>query len=529
MTVILSQTPMGEWDRWVVLDGPDHGLPPHQRCPDLGSSLERAFDSIADDWWDLGRRLGSESSARLSHAPAAVANASDLGLMMAWTKLVAEWAESSTQVLVLTRDPWLFRHLAALPGVQAGKKPSILKRSLGLWLRGYAARTLAALRVAKAALVLKHHRASSSKGGAYLLVYGHPASTPEGHDAYFGSCLTEVPDLSRLLHADCSAARAVELAQGGRTRSIHAWGNPLHALFRLPLARWSPTAGRENWLVRRAAALEGGTGQAAMIAWQIHCQDRWLDQVRPDLVAWPWENHSWERCFVRSARRLGIQTVGYQHSVVGRQMLNYAARSNFDPQASLPDRVLCSGAATAKQIMDWGMPESRISIGGGLRFPRPITITPAPLAPIFLALPFDQSVAAEMVEAARAATAHGWRFVVRDHPMTPYAFTPQPGLEPATGPLSDYSELAGVVYAATTVGLEALLAGLPVLRFRSRTRIAIDILPAGISVPTTDAEHLPESLAALTPPERLDREWIFGTPDMEKWRRILQLNRPLAG
>jgi hypothetical protein len=523
MSVRLVASPLAapRHDHWAAIGGCDNGLDPARQMPDLGRLLEEAFDASAAEWWELGRVLGAEPSATLAHAPACAANASDLGQMLAWTRLVANWAKESLVVLVVCDDPWLFRHFAALPGVVTRGRPLLWPRSLRLTLRGYAARAAVALRMAKAAWTLRHQR-KTPQGGSHLLVYGHPASTPDGLDAYFGPLMRQLPRLGRLLHVDCGVERTRALAADGRSRSLHAWGSPLFALTGLIFARWRPRTG--SWLVRRAAALEGGTGQAAAIRWQIHCQSRWLKAVRPQVVAWPWENHSWERALVRSAK--GVRTLGYQHSVIGGQMLNYGMGSNPDGAASIPDHILCSGAATMRRLAAWGLPLDRLGVGGALRFAQPLTVTCDPARPVFLALPFDQQVAAEMVEAARAAAKQGWRFLVRDHPMTPFAFEDSDAVRRAPGPLNDQISVSAVVYAATTVGLEALLAGLPTLRFRPSARISIDILPDGVTVPVSDAQHLAQALAQLSRPVAPDRSDIFAAADPQVWQSILEESSP---
>ncbi|MEO5373698.1 MAG: hypothetical protein H7840_05395 [Alphaproteobacteria bacterium] len=510
----------------MAIGGEGRGLDPARARRDVAAGLERAFDACAAAWLELGRDLGRTPSAGLAHTPACVANASDLGQMMAWSRLVEEWTEDSGTTLVLCDDPWLFRHLAALPGVRADSPPPPLWRvEVRLALRGWVARTYRALALARAALALRKHR-DGGKGGATLLVYGHPASTADGHDAYFGDLPSQLSGLGRVLHVDCPVERARELGH-----SLHAHGHPLFALLTLPFARWRPSrrdlAGRHGWLVRRAAAREGGTAQAALIRWQIHCQARWLAARRPRVVAWPWENHAWERALVREARRRGVTTIGYQHSVIGRQMLNYAPGSNPDGVASLPDRIPCSGEATRDQLAAWGVPEDRLAIGGALRFPAAARVSHDREAPVFMALPFDGLVATEMVEAARDVVARGGRrFLVKDHPMSPHAFDDGPGVTRTRDPLGAHGALSAVVFAATTVGLEALLAGLPTVRFRPRGRVSIDILPAeaAAAVTVADAEGLGaalDTLDTLAAPPPLARDRVFAPVDLDLWRHLL--------
>ena len=113
--------------------------------------------------------------------------------------------------------------------------------------------------------------------------------------------------------------------------------------------------------------------------------------------------------------------IGYQHSVVGRQMLNYAPQSNPDGLASIPDRILCSGSATAGQLVEWGIPANQVSIGGARRLAEETAPDYARDAPVFLPLPFDKRVSAEMIAAAKSVP--GKTFLVKNHPMTPYAFS----------------------------------------------------------------------------------------------------------
>jgi len=513
---------MPPYDHWVCMDGPMPELPPDTEWPGLSAALEEAFDACADTWLNLAKGLAEEPTSIYAHAPACAANVSDFGLMLAWTRLIDEWSQNDTTVLVICKDPWMFRHLESRPGVAATTPPGLWCREIKSALRGYAARMKAALGVMQAALALRKTSARAETGGTSLLVYGHPKSDARGQDGYFGNLMEKAGDLQRILHVDCPPGRASELAADGRTLGLHAWGSPVHALS-LAFKKWRPRHKsltlETRWLVRRAAALEGASGQGAMIAWQIHCQNRWLAATRPHVVAWPWENHAWERAFVRTARRLGTRTVGYQHSVIGRQMLNYSPRSNVDGFASIPDQILCTGAPTMQRLADWSVPADRMAIGGAFRFPARSDVTHDPEAPVFVALPFDGITAAEMVAVVKAT--QGPRFLVKDHPMTPFEFDDADLVRRTKISLADQVAVSAVVYAATTVGLEAVILGLPTLRFRPSNRIALDILPAGISVPAAGRAGFAAVLAALKPPEAMEPEQIFAKVDLDLWTHLL--------
>ena len=492
---------------------------------DVGRELEMAFDAIQAEWTDVGRALAADASAILAHTPACVANASDFGLMLAWSRLVRGWAKAAEPIDVICDDPWLFRQLSGISGVTAGSPPPLWRTAVRLALRGLAARTVVMLRCLRARMTLPKGPEHGVLGRAALLVYGHPDSTVDGEDAYFGNLMHSLNPLCRLLHVDCSADRARQLASQ-RTASLHAWG-PVAALFGLPFAKWRPRrehrVGPHGWLIRRAAALEGGTGQAAMISWQLACQNAWLHRARPRVVAWPWENHAWERAFVRAARARSIRTVGYQHTVVGRREWNYAPDSNPDGLESVPDLILTSGAAGAEALRGWGLPNARIQIGGARRKTNFQPLRHDPTGPVLVALPFDAEISKQMIDAVRPMGAAGHSFLVKGHPMTPYQFVPSDGVEATERPLAHHGGLAAILYCATTVGLEAALGGVPTLRFLPQGKVPVDVLPADAALLSVGAADLAKALAALPPPPLIAAEWFFAAPDTNIWAAALDV------
>lgn len=524
MTVILrssNQMPANGWDRWCACTFPQSALDPARAADNVAERLERALLDSRGSWLQLGRELAAEPSAVFAHAPGCATNASDLGLMLAWTRLVAELAAAPETTLVICDDPWLYRHLATLDRVHAGTAPALAVTELKLRLRGILARVKASVSFMAAAWRLRGQRPWLAKGARALLVYGHPASTADGYDAYFGALMAEVPGLVRILHVDAGPARVAKLARPGLTASLHAFGSPLYAIG-LVAARWRPKPGGPHaWLVRRAAAREGGTAQGAAIAWQLHCQRRWLDAATPQLVAWPWENHGWERHFVGDCRARGVATLGYQHATIGAAEWNYHAGSNRDEAASLPDRIACAAPAYVVLLAQWGVPVERLTAAGSWRLPAISPMSSDPAGAVFVPLPANEALARQMLAACMGLAAAGWRFLVREHPMTPVGFVPGPGLERAPGPLAACTGLRAVLYAATTVGLEAVLAGLPVVRFRPQGMVANDICPPGLIVPGVDADGLEQALNQAQPLANA-ASFAFTAADPALWRVLLE-------
>ena len=526
MTVILHHggdlPPKDTYGKWLSIGAAADHLDP--------ARLEKSFDAVATSWLELGRLLGGVASASLAHAPSCATNISDLGVMKAWSLIVQEEASKPELCLVVCNDPWMFRHLSQLDGVDAGEPPPLTLAETKLFLRGIMARIKCAFGLFRKYIALRGQKKYAVPGAEVLLVYGHPTSTAEGQDGYFGALMTKMADVRRILHVDCDINRARELEAGGRTLSLHAWGR-LRDIPGLLFARWRPApehlTAADGWLVRRAACKEGGTAQGAMIAWQQKCQRRWLAETKPRVVAWPWENHSWERDFVRAARAAGVRTIGYQHSVIGPQMLNYSPASNPDGRASIPDHVLCTGRATREQLLDWGLPAQGLEIGGALRIPGIKELQADSSGPVFIALPFDGETARQMVAAAHTLTGRGFRFLVKDHPMSPCHFTPANGIERTDRPFFEHEGLRAVLYAATTVGLESALAGLPTIRFRPRGRLALNILPGDIDLPVADSENLEQVLIGIRPPV-INGGRVFSPASIEFWKRTLAHDRPVS-
>lgn len=493
------------------------------RIPALARRLEAAFGAERDRWWALARQLGKEPTAELAHMPTCGTYSSDFGLMLAWSRLIGELAAEPKTTLVLCDDPWLFRHLATHPSVEAGRPPAITHRVLVLRLRGFLARLRVAARLACQCWRARATRREAATNAPWIIAYGHPASAAHV-DAYFGQLMAEVPEVLRLFHTDAHAAEANRSARDGRSNSLHAWGR-FGWLIGLLGARWRPSreavSGPEGWLIRRAAAFEGSRGGSAMTRWQLRCQEAWLHAVRPHAIAWPWENHPWERVLARQARALGIATVGSQHTVVGPHLFNQSPASNWDGIESLPDIILCNGPAYRNQLNDWGIPDARLAIGGNLRLAEPASIQYDPRGPIFVALSNDRDFAAQMISALRPIAATGRQFLVKEHPMYPTAFADSDTFRRTNRQLQQQDGVAGVIYSTGAVGLEALLGGLPTIRFLPEGAVAMNILPPGIAAVSVEADDLAAAIDALSTPPRIDPATVLAPPDWQVWRSAL--------
>jgi surface carbohydrate biosynthesis protein (TIGR04326 family) len=265
-----------------------------------------------------------------------------------------------------------------------------------------------------------------------------------------------------------------------------------------------------------------------MNVWQRRCQETWLAEARPSVVAWPWENHGWERAFCRTARRLNVRTLGYQHTVIGPHQLNYSPATNADGDASLPDTVVCNGPAYRDQLIDWGVAPGRMVIGGSLRIGRPAGNAYDPDGPVFVALSARRGIARQQMAAVEAAAGQGFSFLVKDHPMYPMDIPENDSIRRARGTVAEQPSLSAVFYSTGTSGLEALLAGLPTFRLLPEDEIAVDVLPDFASTVAVTAGELAGALGSAAEPRPLAWEDVLAPVDWALWRRLFSTGAETA-
>jgi hypothetical protein len=511
---------------WFAAGRADADLPPERRLSGIAERLEAAFLAERETWWRLGRAMQADPGAGYAHTPTCGAFGSDFGVMLAWVRVVSDMVADSdpadSPVVCVCDDPWLFRTLAKLDGVAAaGPPPPLWRSAMRLRVRGWLARLKVAVTCLRAARMTRRTRDRIERGAPVLLVYGHPDSTADGYDAYFAHLMTTEPQTRRLLHTDCPAGRALELEADGRTAALHAWGAAVFALGGL-FCRWRPRAeGRFGLLIARAAALENSGGGPAMNRWQHHCQAAFLADRRPGVVAWPWENHGWERAFVHAARALGVRTVGYQHTAVGPFQINHSPHAAADGVASLPDTVAADGPAYAAELEAWGVPPDRMVDAGALRMPPLPPMTYDPSAPVLVLMSAIRAAAETQLAAARALADRGFDVLVKPHPMYDVAVRRDGNPRRTDRPLRSFDRLAGIVYSTGASGIEARLSGVPAIHLLFEDRVAFDVVPGHLANPSATAETIVDVFEDLDPAPPVAWDEVFSSPDPDLWRGLL--------
>ena len=512
------------YDEWLMIaaDAPA-SLDLRRKMSDAAPILERAFESIRSDWARIGKILQAQPTGHLGHMPNCSAFGSDFGIMLAWSAICARLASEPHRILVICDDPWLFRHLEQSQGVKSGIRPSIWLTRTKRAVRGYLARFKLTISLLGAHIGAQRMRRHIRSGDTVMLVYGHPDSNAEGYDVYFGNLMQRIPTLKRVLHTDAGLTAAQRLCADGRTASLHAWGR-IRSLVKVPFQRWRPDAdiesGQWRWLINRSASIENSGGGPAMNFWQQRCQRRFLIEVRPETICWPWENHCWERDLCRAADSNVTRTIGYQHTVIGPHQFNYAAETNVDGTTSLPDIIACDGPAYRDELAAWGAPKDRLQILGALRFSRR---APAydPSGAIFVPLSAIRAAAEAQLQAAERFADAGHTVLVKPHPMYPVPISARTNLIETSMGLAAQTQLKLVIFASGASGLDAVLARVPAVRLQVEGLISINVLPPFIDLTTATLETLDAIITQ--PPAPVNVEWdkILSDPHFDVWNQLL--------
>ena len=113
--------------------------------------------------------------------------------------------------------------------------------------------------------------------------------------------------------------------------------------------------------------------------------------------------------------------------------------------------------------------------------------------------------------------------------MAPAKIRTLPDIMYTEDPLDQLPPLQAVVYAMSSIGLEALAGGLPVIRCNPSTTIApIAALPENLDVPATNAQELEDALSSLNKQKTIDVAEYYSAPDFGFWDRALNNGSPEA-
>lgn len=204
-----------------------------------------------------------------------------------------------------------------------------------------------------------------------------------------------------------------------------------------------------------------------------------LQKYRPHKLIYPFENRSWEKMLILAARKVSsdIRLVGYQHASINARHLTFYLEEEEYREIPFPDDIITTGCIT-RDIMSslLRVPPERLKAGCALRQSLPSSNTNRPLPKkiysilVVLTMSADEDARAlEFLDAA-FADSQPYKLTLRPHPCIDFKevlrlYEPRHiKYELDAGPLYralNSSDL--LLYASSTVSLEAISAGIPVI------------------------------------------------------------------
>lgn len=196
------------------------------------------------------------------------------------------------------------------------------------------------------------------------------------------------------------------------------------------------------------------------------------------------EGNYWERLQIESLRKFSPKTqiIGYQHNIISQATFNYFPGSKDSEVAPLPDKILTTGEITAKRLNQFGdYGKVPIEASCAIRYDYLFKLERSPRTEkkvVLVALEgLRQSV--EMLNSLLefAGELKDWEIRVRTHPIFPisevkkflkYDLGDFSNVVVSKTPslLDDLKSSNIVMYWASTVALESLRFGIPVVNFK---------------------------------------------------------------
>ncbi|HSP16239.1 MAG TPA: hypothetical protein VLV78_15940 [Thermoanaerobaculia bacterium] len=509
-------------------------------------ALRQPFlDFVASVGQQQGDRMGWISSSFAWKDP----DASDLFLLICYLKLVKSLTGEAMTVLI--EDRWLH---ATLTGY------SPWRSKLALLARGFFSRAHWLFRIVREYVsFLPYKRRFETKEHHDVLLYSlpHPRcfdSEVGWNDPFLGELDSILAagghSVGRLIPAD-PLGYASELAP--RAKYVH----PL--ILELSVARllssltalWRPNLShvpKVSELDVSLLALREWWMDLGRSVWCQHrlfyeCALRLMQKRRPASVIFPFENQPWEKMLVSAAREAGVRSIGYQHSTAPQFFLPYFLGKGEAESVPLPDVVLTTGRQQARLLIDGGTPADRTAVAGSLRYQhihRPLErgARAGTSKKVLVVTTHDPSLTSSLLEALANAfpdrgEASGLSLFYRPHPTLPISQTALASwMTPVTGDLtSQLPHFDVVVNGGTTVGVEALFLGIPVVQYQADVLVDVDpmnALPDG-SFLTASRSQLRERIeeaacrerGEVSPGVRMLMDELFPAVDEGVWLSVV--------
>lgn len=464
--------------------------------------------------------------------------------------LEQEW-DNNKSLLVLIQDRWLYRYLWQRHkenlAFRFPSRKSTAPEALKLVARGIATRgylllmaTIQRRRLEQAAREKAAPLMGNQTKCCYIFSEIGEKSFADGHryeDANFGR-LKDILNASGIQvrrltpffipkTSIADASSSGEFVFLGKYLSLKDMASSTLPVFRIhipPKLIHNPI----RTLLRREAIYE--FANARLPQFLLHyrafkdCLSRLSQNSKEMCIIYPFENQPWEKMLCLAAKELDerIKLVGYQHSTVPLLLLSYFPGAGEASDTPLPDYIVTNGEHTLNLLKNAGYGQAQIVNGGALRYEYlhnnsgntiidVLVESDKTHKTVLIALSYSRVLAAELLLAVFSAFADPQeveaRFLIKPHPWVPLEnlgipLPPMPAhFQRTDKPMSELlRETHVVLYSSSTVGLEALLADVPVIRYHSEHLLDLDPLDGfeGSGIESCSEDNLKQAvLSAL--------------------------------
>ena len=233
-------------------------------------------------------------------------------------------------------------------------------------------------------------------------------------------------------------------------------------------------------LVERAIREARCSGNFFMNLRVYYCARRLAQTIRVERCLYPYENRAWERMLILGIRSSSPETrmIGYQHASITLSHTNFILGSGESNIIPLPDAIVTTGPVIKNWLeKDGNYPTVVFKTGCALRQSGDAQAPPKERVQQINRVLVAQAASLEeyvstLVFLERAfAGQNGYDVRIRPHPTIPLEsaleiapLTHGDFYSPSTGSLADALQWADLIlYAASTVGIEAVSLGVPTI------------------------------------------------------------------
>ena len=213
-----------------------------------------------------------------------------------------------------------------------------------------------------------------------------------------------------------------------------------------------------------------------------------------------YENQACQKLFVLAFRKCSPETTltGYVHTYAIPMYTLYSISEKEKDIMPVPDKIIVNGEQSKRVLVESGYPESRVFTGGALRYTYLRSELPARPAgedtfTVLAAASVNTNEAVELIEKCLGAFSGrpGFTIVIKTHPTLPFRriskyfpVLPENAVV-SENPVQDllgHSDL--VLFTSSTVAIEALALGIPVIHVKSDHTIDMNFFDGEAAIPS---------------------------------------------